>query len=352
MKSLMFVSLLSPIIRLFPKSSVDIGGKAVWLSPLLALPVVLVIYVVIEKIMKKAAPGEGLADMIIKAIGKTAGKGVLVLITLWLIFYTGFVIKSGAERLISSIYPNGQTGLFTVSITIIGIWIAVGDINGIGRLAELMAKIIGIVLTLIIIVGIFDIKADNILPITIYDIGDIAFGALPIINVLSIGTYTAFLDGYTKKDNINKKGIVIVLTIIITAIILITVGTMGTKLIESLQHNFFIMIRDMKILGVIERIEAIVIAMWVATDLVYVAMLLKICGEITVTITGKEKIKIFSSVSGILAFIIANLIINNAFELHYLSGIVVPIINILIVLLLLPLILVAGEKIRKKGKKR
>ena len=348
MKSLVFVSLLSPIIRLFPKSSVSIGGKAAWLSPLLALPAVLLIYLIIEKLMKNALPGEGLADVIIKSIGKRAGKAVLMLMVLWLTFYTGFVIKSGAERLISSIYPNGHTGLFTAVITIIGIWIAIGEIRGIGRLAELLGKVIGIILAIIIIVGAFDIKAYNIFPVTVYDIGGVAFGALPVINVLSIGAYTAFLDGYAEKGNVNKKGIIILLTLIITAIMFITVGTLGTKLIESLQHNFFVMIRDMKILGVVERIEAVVIAMWVITDLIYVATLIKICGKITVTITGKKKIKVFSAISGVFALLIVNLIINNAFKLHYLSGIIVPIINMLFIIILLPLILVIGEIRRKK----
>ena len=347
MKCLLFVSLLSPIIRLYPNSAVNLGGKSVWLSPVVALPVVLLIYAMTDRFLKRAQEHEGLGDMIIKAVGRIPGKTVLIIYVLWLLFYTGFVIKGGAERLLSSIYPNGQPALFIVTLAAAGLWIAVGKIRSLGRLSEIFAAILGLTLLIVTAAAVFDIEVKNILPVTVYDIDNIGIGAIPVANVLGIGTNLAFLNGCAEKGKIKKTDAVVLLTLTIIAIILATIGTLGTELIKSLQHSYFIMIRDIDLIGIVERIEAAVIVTWVVTDLIYVSVLLRICGEIMSVVFVKEKKKLYILISSVISLVPSFLIINNAFELHFISGIIVPLINILIVYIILPLLFVVGV-IRQK----
>ena len=344
--ALIFVSLLSPIIRLFPKSAVSIGGKAVWFSPLLALPLVLLIFAMMQRFLKNAGPEEGLGDMIIKAAGKVAGKIMLTLIAFWLVFYTGFIVKSSAERLLSSIYPNGQPAMFVVTTVLVAAWMASGKLRSLGRTAEIFAGVIGVIILIIILVAGFSIKAKNLLPITVKDAGGIAIGAIPVANVLGIGSYMAFLSGSEKTAKKNF-GAVLLLVIVIMAIMVTTIGNLGTEIINSLQHSFFVMVRDIDLIGVTERIEAAVIISWVITDILYVTVLLKICGEIGGTIIKKEKKKKYIFAAAVFSIIIALFVIKNAFILHFISGIIIPIINILVVFILFPLLFVVG-RIRQK----
>ena len=345
MNALLFVSLLSPIIRLFPKIAVSMGGKSAWLSPIIALPASLILAAIIHRFMKNRGPDEALGDMIVKALGNIAGKAVLVLILLWLTFYTGFIVKSSAERLLSSIYPNGQPGLFVITALAVGVWMSLGKLKSLGRMAEIFAAVIGSILFIIIVVAMFKIETVNLLPITIDDADNIALGAIPVANVIGIGAYLAFLKG--ERENTKKYKMVLLLTGVIGVITVVSLGTMGKALIDSLQHSFFVMIRDIELAGVLERIEAVVIITCVITDLIYVTVLLKICGEIGNTITKKENKKEFIFFSAIISLIIAIFVIRDAFSMHFISGIVIPIINILMIYLVLPLLFVVG-RIRQK----
>ena len=181
MNTLLFVGLLSPVIRLFPAISVTTGGKAVWLSPIIALPIALLFAAMIRKFLANCGPDEALGDLIIKAAGGVAGRIALVIIGLWLVFYTGFVAKSSAERLISSIYPNGQSGLFVAALIAVSSYMASGKLRSLGRMSEIFASIIGVILFIIIVAASFKIEPENLLPVTVSDADNIIVGIIDFI---------------------------------------------------------------------------------------------------------------------------------------------------------------------------
>ena len=347
MNSLIFLGLLSPVIRLFPKSAVNFGGKAVWISPLFALPVLFLLYGMINRFMKNCEAGEGLGNAIIKAVGSKTGKVCLFIIGIWLMIYTGFVVRSSAERLLSSIYPNGGSGIFAATLLISATIIAAGKLRSLGRMAEIFASILTAVLVPVLAAALFKIEITNILPLTVYEADNIALGAVLLINVLGIGIYASFLGKEKDAEGKNKFGIITALTAVVMIITVVCLGNLGEELIKSLQHNFFVMIRDLKIIGAVERIEAVVIIIWVITDLIYISLLLKICGEIGKVIFEKENKKKYIIFSALFSVIPWFFVIKDAFTLHFLSGIVIPIVNILIVFIIIPLLFVVG-RIRQK----
>ena len=72
MNTLLFVGLLSPVIRLFPIISVSTGGMSAWLSPIVALPFTLLLAAMVQRFLKNSGPDEALGDMIIKSAGSIA----------------------------------------------------------------------------------------------------------------------------------------------------------------------------------------------------------------------------------------------------------------------------------------
>ena len=104
----------------------------------------------------------------------------------------------------------------------------------------------------------------------------------PIINIGTVGVYLYFFKDVADSDNSNKVIIQRLFTVLAVILILLvtTIGVLSEPLIRKLQHPFFIMVRDLSVFGVVERVESVVIALWVVSDIVYVSMLLKICGEI------------------------------------------------------------------------
>ncbi|MBR2879467.1 MAG: GerAB/ArcD/ProY family transporter, partial [Oscillospiraceae bacterium] len=111
MLSLAFVALLSPVARRFPSSLVAVSGAAAWLAaPLALLPVLIMIF-----FMKALLRGErSLGEVFELSLGRIAGRGVIIIVSLWLCFYGGFVLRSAAYRFTSTIYPSAGAWIFVI----------------------------------------------------------------------------------------------------------------------------------------------------------------------------------------------------------------------------------------------
>lgn len=348
--ALVFVSLLSPIIRLLPQQPAKIAFSAAWLSPIAAIIPSLLFMWLLTSIMKKRKEEEGLADVFMKAIGKTCGKIVLVLYALWLIFYTGFILRTAAERLLSSVYENGSITIFVVVTLIVAVIAAMGSIGGLARTGQVFAIIIGTTIVLATLFAVPNIKFENLLPVSYLDIGKIFLGALPIVNIATVSTYFAFLGGKTtlrqKESRVINKW-VIIFTVAIFLIIFATIGTLSAQLAMKTQNPFFGMIREITILGIVERLESVVIGIWVFSDFVFIASMLFITTELFSVVFNGKKRQMFVPPVSIAALVVAFLIVNNAFELMSISDIIIPLSNVTFTLVILLTVFIIG-KIRKK----
>ena len=84
--ALIFVSSLAPAVRLIPKFNTQAAGSAGWLSPLVALPF-LVLYVwFLSAYMADRRSGEGLGELILRTNGNIFGSFVLIATAAFLIF--------------------------------------------------------------------------------------------------------------------------------------------------------------------------------------------------------------------------------------------------------------------------
>ena len=104
--------------------------------------------------------------------------------------------------------------------------------------------------------------------------------------------------------------------------------------------------------GGVEAVSYTHLDVYKRQDIVYVSMLLKICGEIFSKVTEKKNDRPYIISAAILALLPAFLAANTAFDLNYFSEIIIPGINMLIIFVMLPLIFVIGKIRGKKGKKR
>ena len=106
------VCFLVPALRLFPASSARLADRASWLSSPAALPLMLGYVFFLSKMMSMAAPEQGLGELSILVLGKKAAKVYLVGFSLWFILYGAFVLRTGADRLITTIYPYTSSSFF------------------------------------------------------------------------------------------------------------------------------------------------------------------------------------------------------------------------------------------------
>lgn len=348
LRAVIFLSVLSPVIRIFPGKCAELAGKGAWLSPLFAAPLLFPLTLLINKMMGIGDKEETLTDIIKNAVGKTCGRIFMGALALWLLFYIGIVVRASTERLISTIFQTGTPMPFSIVIIAAALVLALGQLKSLGRMAEIFLVMIGTVLTVTLAAGIKDSGVNNLLPVTTYDVSDILRGCLPVINVASVGVYIMFLDFTVKgKRNTGYKELTWIL-ISITALTAVTMGVMSAEFMVKLQYPYFVMVREITILGIIERIEAVVIVLWVVTDLIYMAVILKVIGRLAVCAVRKGTENLFAFVSAIISIGLAYLAASTSFELTNLTHSIMPIINILITIVIIPLLIVIGKLRRKK----
>ena len=97
---------LSPALRLYPALSVRLAGKGAWLSALCCLPPLLLYAFFCSRLAAARREGEGLGELMLRALGEKPGRAVLLLLGLWLLLYAGFVLRAAADRFVVALFPH------------------------------------------------------------------------------------------------------------------------------------------------------------------------------------------------------------------------------------------------------
>lgn len=348
--SVAFVALLAPAIQLIPETVVKYGGRASWLAPLPALiPLAFLIWLFC-RLMGACGDGEGFTGALIRILGTGMGKTVAVIYALWFIVYAGLMLRNGGERFLSTVYDNGNINIFIIITLLLVIIGAMGHLKALARSSGVFVIFLTILFVFIFLFAIPEIEADNLLPVTYLDTVPVFKASLSVIHVVSPFVYLIFLAGGVKREPKSGKTVSIwlgVLMVVITLLLVTTIGTFGEILAGRIQNTFFSMIRNITIFDIIERTESEVVGIWVVTDFVFLSFLIMAASEILRTVCDREARRGFVLLSAAAALLAAYLGAPNAFALTNILERVVPIINLSAIFIGLPLIYVIG-RLRKK----
>lgn len=350
-----FIALLSPFIRILPRSSVNLAGHTAWLSGIPALILGLGYVCLITGFLKRSRQGDSLMTLCDRALGRLGGAVFLTVTLLWLLLYAGFIARSASERLLSTVYQGGKASVFVAAMLIASVLAAMGSVQNLVRTAEVFLPIIGAVLVFVILASIKDMDTSYLLPVTYRDIGSILLGSIPILDVIGALVYFLFLSGsLSDRENLTKKACrsLIVTLIAVFGVMVVTIGFCAPELTLMFQNAFFMVIRNISVFGIIERIEALIIGVWILTDFVLLTSLVMIVSEIFCHIFGIKKSPLVTAVLGAVIGAAAMLAFSDAFTLAVASDLYVPVVNIVFSYILMPLVLIVGgirEKNRIKG---
>ncbi len=351
---LVFLGLFSPITRLLPGTLASRGGMAGWLSPLIAFVPTLIYFAFVKKMFDGAGGDEGLGDIINRALGRRLGGVFAVVTAAWLSVYSGFILRSGVERLLSTIYSNAGKPFFLITMAAVCTAAALGEIRRQARAAHFFFLIFVAVMTAVLVFAVPNIEPGNIWPPNVTKLGGPAAAAVQVVNVMTTSLYAAFhLGSMRREERVMKRAAIwtasacIMISLMLAAII----GILGPELSKTVQYPFFVMIRNISFLRLVERIEPVIIVLWIITDYVFVSMLLSSAGEALKMMYGSRHVKIIVCALGSLA--VSFLISDNAFEFKKISREIIPAANLIYTVGLIPMIYIIGRiKEKIKSKKR
>lgn len=363
LRALSFTALLAPALRLIPGWNADAAGSAAWLSPIAALPALLALAALTALCMKNRRPGEGLGSMLRRALGKRAGGALLLLWAAWLAFYAGFLLRSGAERFIATIYLDAQPLMFVLVMLALALTAALGRVSALGRAAELFRPALIAVLAAVLLFALPEADPACLLPVTLPDALPVLRGAASTVDVGAlIIVHSAFLDGFAPIEPGRGRRSAALAAASCAMLALLTaavVGRFGAELTARISYPFFVLVRNTELFGAIERIEALVTALWVLPDfalsslaLIAGALCLRLALGYPATAEYKKPLSLTSGRWSIplvaaAALAVALTIAPNAGDLEFFSRSVVPYVNLAFCFGALPLALAVGL-LRKK----
>lgn len=287
-----FTTLLSPQLRVLPRSAVLLAGKGAWLSILPAAAVLLALTGLINILRRQQKPGEGLADLILRLLGPVFGRVLLMLYAAWFLLYAGFILRTGAERLTATVYLQSDTDPFIVVLLILSLIAALGTLRATARTAVIFRAILLSVLAFTALASLPHVSLGNLFPLTWQDAPGIVRGALPLLSVGSVAGLFAFLNGYVEPPEKPTKWVAGNLALYSADAFLLcfeTVGTFGAKLTTRLSFPFFSMVRDISLFNVAQRVEAAVIVLWLFADFMLCVLMLRCAYEALRIVFGLPK---------------------------------------------------------------
>lgn len=358
-----FLCLLSPIIRLLPGQTALLSGSFGWLSTILSAVPLLLLFLLIRRFLKNALPNEGFAELFIRALGKWPGKIIIMLFTFWLIFYTAFSLRSGADRYISSAYQNSPPAFFVIILLLLALLAVMGSFRAFSRTAEVFFPLLVVVIVLVVFLAYQDIDFACLHPFLLSQTPQVLKGIPPIASVMGVAAYFGFLEGRAREKDKRTKTMflfMIIMLLVIIALCVTTVGTLGAETAAKYHFPFFGMVRNISFFNLLDRLDALIIALWVITDFALISTLLFIIVNNLRVCFGylpdsAEKAKIYDLKNGrwliwavgLIIGVLALIFVPNSFDLINLSKNLVPIVNLFFSFGLLPLTIIICLLLRR-----
>lgn len=276
-----FVAVLSPLIRRFPRALVRTAGRTAWLSVPMTLLLLAAVFALLGLLYRRREPGAAFSDILADVWGRAPGGVLTTAYALWFLFYAGFLLRSGALRLISTVYHGADADVFILAAAALCLPAVLGSVRAIARAAMLIRPLMTALFVLITVLTFQDLDLSLLLPVRFSDLPANGMAALETVNVIAAAGCLVFLSDRVEGRFVLRDylGWTLALLAVIALMTVCCLGLFGAALTANMSFPFFMLARDVTVLGAIERIEPLVIAMWVLSDFVMISLLLRAAGE-------------------------------------------------------------------------
>ena len=190
--------LLSPLLHLVPRKTTAEAGCGGWLCALAALVPLLLFAWMLEGILHRGRPGEGIGEITLRALGPVAGRVLLGVYALWFLLYSAFALRIGAERFIEAVFPLSRPWPFVVTILTMAVCGALGSTKALFRASEIFLPLLMLVLALVLVFAAPGLNVNNLLPVTAQDLPGVARSGLTVFGIgAAVLFFGAFTGGHT-----------------------------------------------------------------------------------------------------------------------------------------------------------
>lgn len=315
--AVLFAGLLSPMLRVVPEQTAALAGAGGWIGPVLGMPIFILAVLVLGKTLRRLPGGGGLPQLYRFSFGRFLGRGLSLLTGLWLLVTAASALRYYGESFLSSIYPDTDIWLFLIGLMAVAWWACRQGLGAICRMGHIFFYALLALAGAVVILGLREVQVYHIWPVWLEGWGGLGKSAFPVVSLMGASLLILFCRGEISREKGGLKraaGWFMALAVVLSLLGLVIIGMFGWRTAVRLQMPFFSTAKEVNVLGVFERVEAVIAATWVFSDLALQTLLLWTGVELISG--GKEKGQSWLRGSwAVIAVIGAALIVPEAFRL-------------------------------------
>ena len=281
--TLTFAALLSPAIQVLPGATALRAGEAGWLATLAALPALLGLCWLLWGGLRKGSGGTGLPDAALELLGPVLGRLVCLVCLLWGVYLLAANARQVSLRFLTISYRNGPMVLFLLALLGVTFWLVRKPVRALARAGEVFFLALAAGLALSLALGAFQVDTANLLPVWVEDLPAVGWATLPVLGLLGYVVFAACLGGHVVAQERGRRKILrwaAGLCLTLTALQVVCLGNFGPGLAARMDTPFFMMVKGIGFEGTFQRMESVIIALWVLSDLALLSLLACACSQL------------------------------------------------------------------------
>ncbi|HHW69729.1 MAG TPA: GerAB/ArcD/ProY family transporter [Clostridiales bacterium] len=311
----------SPAIRIIPVIEAHSAKQAGWLAPAFAFLLMLILILVFDRLFN-LYDDISYTGIIYNSLGRHMGKVLLSIYVVHLSVLTAVYIRYYAAKLSIALATHMQMELNIIILLVLIYLVLRYGLVTLARMGEVIVVIINISFLVLFLLSIGDIKLDNLMPISYKDIIPLGKGGYYIMGIWSYFTLIFFLGNRIEdKQNFKNKSIRCsgFLAISTVGLSMMVIGSIGYSVVQRSLVPFFIAVKNISLMGIIERIEAVVVTQWIATDFILISVFIYIILDILKEILDTDDVGYLLKPLLIFFYIFSLYIAFSIFELQTFS---------------------------------
>ena len=285
---LLFMTVIaSPVIRSLPPILSESAEQAGWLVPVVSGFLLLGIMVLMNELFRKNR-GENLVQLCFKILTRPIGTLVAVIYLVWVIALLGFYLRYFGEHITANIMSEASLHFIIIAMLFpVGIVLS----KSIVYYARLNEIIFHCFLFVFLVTGLFSIftkiNIENLLPISSMDVVPVLKGSLKGLSVFGYYIFIFFIFDDVKVEEYSLKPEMKALTSVVllsTLVMLITIGSLGHEAVLRFSDPYFMVVKNVNVLGFLERLDAILLIVWILADFTTITIFAYMAASIINTI--------------------------------------------------------------------
>ena len=279
--TLTFAALLSPALQVLPGQTARQGGIAGWLAAAAALPVLLGLSWLLWWLFKgEAGQAGGLPGTACRLLGRIPGRMLCLAYLLWGLCLLAVSARQVALRFLTISYRNGPMLLFLLTLLGITFWLVRKPVGALARAGEVFFLTLAAGLALSLALGVFQLDPVNLLPVWTEDLPAAGAALLPVLGLLGYAVFAPCLGGQVAPEPAGRRRVLrwaAGLGLTLAALQIVCQGSFGPGLAARMDTPFFMLVKGIGFEGTFQRMESVIIALWVLSDLALLGLLACAC---------------------------------------------------------------------------